>query len=644
MATNDFVTFAADPAADVETQANYIDVAATWRILGFATGTAISTQLNKVWRQASLISAMIGEFCITETGNDMLDDGTTTGMAALQNTFTAAVQAAAIAAIGTGYLPLTGGTLTGNLVVNSPLIQINSPTGTNANFALNSHAANGDFLTGYTNNVARWQMALGDVTPETGQNAGSNFSLSRFADSGAVLGTPISINRATGIVNFAQVPTLNNQPLPFLPSIGGYLSGDIIFTGGTGIYYAVGTYSHAHEFGWDGANILAWVDGTYEGNLALQGWVSGVVGGYLPLSGGTLTGNLQVNGSLVVNGGSGFRSSVWFANIGDFANFSDGRTRYRQWAGNWWDGWDGTNGNRTWYCAGGQSMFLDGAANFQTSGHILSLNGRIISQSGGASSVSAWNYGAGSNNGFWNDGNLVFGGLDGSGNPSSAWVWVQPGGQLNVAGGASVGGQIYSGNNIVAAAGLIAYGGASISANCVVGQNISAGGAIWCNGSVVSYGSKVMAQGGWPQIAVYNTSTGNAASWDCGSGGLEWGAADGNGNRYNGLMNLDWGGNFFVAGHIYTPSDERLKDNITPADDFDSLAAICRTPIHAYDRRLDGQHVPHGIIAQEIRQTLPDVVMEHGADATLALDTHTMLVHAFRAIAQLNAKLEALHV
>jgi hypothetical protein len=105
-------------------------------------------------------------------------------------------------------------------------------------------------------------------------------------------------------------------------------------------------------------------------------------------------------------------------------------------------------------------------------------------------------------------------------------------------------------------------------------------------------------------------------------------------------MSLDWSGNLFAAGHIY--SDERLKDNIRTASDFDSLAAICRTPIVAYDRRQDRRHVPHGIVAQQIRETLPDVVMEH--EEMLALDTHTMLVHAFRAIKQLNAKLEAMHV
>lgn len=46
----------------------------------------------------------------------------------------------------------------------------------------------------------RWQLALGDTVAEGGSNSGSNLAIIRYSDAGASLGTPFSINRATGYV------------------------------------------------------------------------------------------------------------------------------------------------------------------------------------------------------------------------------------------------------------------------------------------------------------------------------------------------------------------------------------------------------------------------------------------------------------
>jgi hypothetical protein len=45
----------------------------------------------------------------------------------------------------------------------------------------------------------RWTVCK-DATAETGANAGSNFAIARYSDAGALLGTPLSISRASGIV------------------------------------------------------------------------------------------------------------------------------------------------------------------------------------------------------------------------------------------------------------------------------------------------------------------------------------------------------------------------------------------------------------------------------------------------------------
>lgn len=117
------------------------------------------------------------------------------------------------------YLPLTGGTVTGPLTI-SAAFTVNAGTNqVNFNFAGGSgvvhishttwfsgitfdvnNTAYGQFLRTNRNNKARWIMEIGSDDPETGGNSGTNFSLQNFDDSGNLLGTPISINRATGTV------------------------------------------------------------------------------------------------------------------------------------------------------------------------------------------------------------------------------------------------------------------------------------------------------------------------------------------------------------------------------------------------------------------------------------------------------------
>lgn len=76
MATNDFLPFAGGAGANVLTQAAYIAQSAL-RSNGFSAGTAQSAQLNKVWRQASIMSAVLAQLISDNTGQDVLDDGTT---------------------------------------------------------------------------------------------------------------------------------------------------------------------------------------------------------------------------------------------------------------------------------------------------------------------------------------------------------------------------------------------------------------------------------------------------------------------------------------------------------------------------------------------------------------------------------------
>lgn len=694
---NDFLTFAGDPAANVMTQANYANVSFTARLLGFSSGTALSLQLNKVWRQASLISTMLANFTVTETGLDMLDDGTTSGMTNLQNHFRAAVVHVVQTTAGVGYLPLTGGTLTGPLVINSAGFQIDiqAPAGTPAGIYLDSAAGQYTMLVSRTNTVLRWQLLNSDNAPETGSNAGSNWSLNRYSDNGTFLGTPISISRATGIVNFSGPPTLSGGPLPYLSIGGGNLSGALSFSAGLGILYAVGSYGAWVEYGWDGA-ILAWINGSYIGHLATQDYTNAVAGGYLPLSGGTLTGALQCNSSLIVNGGAGFRSSVWFANIGDFVNFTDGRYRYRQWAGNWHDSWDGNTGNRQWWCAGGQYMRLDGAGNLDVYGFIHTETGRVMNQHPyAAPCYGLWKQNTGAM-GMWFDGNLVFGPVDGSANPSSSVMWLSGGGQLTVTAGIYAystiqsGSLVYSNGDVDALGNMNANGSLGLGYDCTVGRfltvnnelyahsniwvsgtatagyhhsygdvhadnALTSGNDLVCGRNAVVYGSlqinnvvhgygpgKMVLHAGNPAYTmdwVGHYAMGIALGYI--DAAMTWHMMDASGNAQNTIAFLNtngvWGGSYFQ-----TWSGRQRKENIAPAADFDSLGAVRAMPIFSYDTKDGDLHRDFGFIAEEVESLLPDVVTSYGEEGP-TIDVVSLIAHAYRAIAQLAARVDAAH-
>ncbi|AOK62011.1 hypothetical protein WM29_23060 [Burkholderia ubonensis] len=95
MANNNFKAFAAAAGANVMTQADYEALAAL--LTGFQSGTAQSQQLNKVWRQSSIMASVLAQFIVDLTGQDAIDDGTTTTLLANLKT---AVQAQSAAVVG----------------------------------------------------------------------------------------------------------------------------------------------------------------------------------------------------------------------------------------------------------------------------------------------------------------------------------------------------------------------------------------------------------------------------------------------------------------------------------------------------------------------------------------------------------------
>jgi hypothetical protein len=83
---NDFLPFAAASGANVVTQGAYAAMAALQD--GFTNGLADAPSANKVWRQASIMTAVIAGFIVAESGQPSIDDGTT---ATLQANLLAAI-------------------------------------------------------------------------------------------------------------------------------------------------------------------------------------------------------------------------------------------------------------------------------------------------------------------------------------------------------------------------------------------------------------------------------------------------------------------------------------------------------------------------------------------------------------------------
>jgi hypothetical protein len=109
------------------------------------------------------------------------------------------------------FLPLTGGTLTGPLTISGSVAQetINKS-------ASGAQAA----LRGATAGAARWAVIVGDATAEAAGNIGSDFAIQRFDNTGTLIDSPLTINRATGSMNVSGPVTVQGARLtPVFPKM-----------------------------------------------------------------------------------------------------------------------------------------------------------------------------------------------------------------------------------------------------------------------------------------------------------------------------------------------------------------------------------------------------------------------------------------
>lgn len=116
----------------------------------------------------------------------------------------------AVAAVTSGYLPLTGGVLTGQTGVvanngqtyfNGPSITVANPGGASLYLQRTPTTSSSGILFMSNSMGAAGQRMTWSVTDnETGGNAGSNLYLSCYSDTGGGLSTPIQVTRSNGAI------------------------------------------------------------------------------------------------------------------------------------------------------------------------------------------------------------------------------------------------------------------------------------------------------------------------------------------------------------------------------------------------------------------------------------------------------------
>jgi hypothetical protein len=115
--------------------------------------------------------------------------------------------------LGGGYLPLTGGALSGNLTingVNSNVLTINGPSNIWPGIALDTVAGQGAWIGSYIGGNERWEIDLGNGNAESGTSTGSDFQIVRFANNGSFIDDPFIIRRQDGAVTIGGTQTNDN--------------------------------------------------------------------------------------------------------------------------------------------------------------------------------------------------------------------------------------------------------------------------------------------------------------------------------------------------------------------------------------------------------------------------------------------------
>jgi hypothetical protein len=347
---------------------------------------------------------------------------------------------------------------------------------------------------------------------------------------------------------------------------GGTLSGALT-VGGNGINYSLaGPYLHTMAFGWDGSEVLAWVDGNYVGALATQSYVSN---SYLPLAGGTVTGALRDSAGRIISQNSGGSPSVTVWDV-------SGNYAYGMFAGSSVLAFSRMDGNGV---PAGTLGYFDGSGNLVASGSLSTNATQITLTAGGGNfALNFTNWAFYFNN---SNGNLAWQRYDGV-----TLFYCDSGGTIRTHADLDAGNAVNAGGSVTAQTGVYALNG---------GMGMYAGGS----GRVMQLASN------W------------YFDWNGGSGDLYWMANGSRGVEFrvtDGYMGNNRGP-VFGQGNYINASDERMKSNIQPS--LYGLPEILQLQPIAFERtNVIAPHVEHGFSAQQVQSILPEAVAQiSGPDA-----------------------------
>lgn len=127
------------------------------------------------------------------------------------------------------------------------------------------------------------------------------------------------------------------------------------------------------------------------------------------------------------------------------------------------------------------------------------------------------------------------------------------------------------------------------------------------------------------------------------SGGYYFGNATTAGwKNSGGTARVSWNissGDFTAAGNITAYSDAKLKTNVQAINN--ALSLVTRMRGVFYDRKDTGEHGV-GVIAQEMREVLPQVVKQSGGDEFMSVAYGNIVGVLIEAVKELTAKVENL--
>lgn len=442
-------------------------------------------------------------------------------------------------------LPLAGGTMSGGLIISTP--------SADSSIVLNHNAAANSVITGLTGGSTRWQFILGNSDAEgpSGSNAGSNVAINRYSDSGAYLSTPLKINRATGIVDFAVQPTVNGAAMAFLPIAGGTVTGPLTLNGAVTVNNTVTT--------------------------------TGVV----TAPSAALSGQLYVGGSAYIIGSLFLQSyDNWEWNFGTDASGN----HYQTFRSGWYDLWRTTDGMRIWAGPGGALMDLDGSGNLnvQTSINTGTVNANTLTSNNLTVSGSALN----------------------ANNATVYCVNVSASNQVYATNTLSTGGTV--GGATLSISGNATISGTAIVGNLTVNNALNVGGQITCNAITdngpLNMGSDITMNGHWINGLGQINPSGNLGISN----------------------NVDMQGHYIINCPGVSPSDIRLKSNVG-ASTLNGLELIRRIKLHQFD--MFARHYDIGFIANDLPEALTGIAEDY-----YFVDTNSMLAALVSAVQELDKR------